>query len=97
MHELKLAVEFYSKELELLDKLNSCGISEFEDSGVVNSAKSTDLGLGSFDGEARDATEVLENAKDLVQLLKVLLVAKGLEEQRTLQPWCGGFSLMSKA
>ena len=57
MHELELAVKFYSKELELLDKLNPRGISEFEDSGVVNSTKGADLVLGPVNGEARDATE----------------------------------------
>ena len=50
MHEFELGVEFNSKEFEVLDKLNPGGISELEDSGVVNSAKSTDLGLGSVDG-----------------------------------------------
>ena len=81
MHVLEFAIEFYSKEFELLDELNSGVISELEDSGVVDSAKSTYLGFGLVDGEALDAPEVLEDVKDLVQLLQVLLVPEGLEEQ----------------
>ena len=81
MHEFELTIEFNSKELELLDKLNPGGISELKDSGVVNSAKCTDLCLGPVDCEARDATEVLEDVEDLIQLLEVFLEAKRLEEQ----------------
>jgi hypothetical protein len=51
MHVLEFAIEFYSKEFELLDELNSGVISELEDSGVVDSAKSTYLGFGLVDGE----------------------------------------------
>ena len=39
------------------------------------------MGFGLIDGESRDAPEVLKDAEDLVQLLEVLLVPEGLEEQ----------------
>ena len=39
------------------------------------------MGFGLIDGETRDAPEVFKDAEDLVQLLQVLFVPEGLEEQ----------------